>query len=118
MTETMISFGLFAVLIALNKKIRKVNYFLITFIISVIIILLLIFLIKLNYKPFIVPASYLLVFHPIRHIFIKLKKRELILYIRGVQLTPQEQLDISNEDYLFTFILIIIPILLFFVIII
>lgn len=110
MIEVLISFGLYTALLALNKKLRIINFFLVAFLCSIALMSFLIFIIKLNYKPFIVPITFLLIFQPIRYLFLERKKREPILYLRGVQLTPQEQYDISIEDYLFTAISVIIPI--------
>jgi hypothetical protein len=116
MIESLISFGLFAVLLALNKKLMSLKVFVIVVLFFLALIGLLLFVLNMNFKPFVVPFAYLIIFQPIVRYFSKRYNREPILYIRGVQLTPQEEHDISIEDYIYTTISIVIPIAMFFVV--
>lgn len=118
MIELIISFSIFGILLALNKKARELLPFLILILTSAFLMFVIVFYFNLNYETFILPCAYLIIFQPLRLIFIKLKKREPIVYIRGMQLTPQEEEDFSYEDSIFASIVFFTPLLLLFIIII
>ena len=102
MAEYLIAFGIFALFLAINKKLFALKVFFMVLLVFLILIGLVLIVFKLNFRPFVLPFSYLLVFQPIVRFFIKRNNRMPILYLRGVQLTPQEELDISIDDYVET----------------
>ncbi len=111
MINFLLSAGIFLVLLILNKKLRSIKFFAITVVIYLLLATLILVFSSIDYRLFILSAAYLTIYQPIRLAFKQIKKRDPILYIRGVHLTPQEQVDISVDDYLFSAAIIIIPVL-------
>jgi hypothetical protein len=63
----------------------------------------------MNYRPFVLPITLLLIYQPLRILYNKMNKRDPILYVRGVQLTPQEEYDLKVSDYVYSFLLVFLP---------
>lgn len=112
MIEIILSVGLFTLFLGLYKELRSLKLFLIVYFLTFILLILLVNLLNFNYKAYILPISFLTIYQPYRFLFKKIKNREPILILRGTYLNPQEEFDISPADYLFTFLLILTPIII------
>jgi len=109
--EIIVSLIVFTLLLALNKKIQSWMLYGIVGLILLTSVFILVYFFKADYKPFIIPMVFMIIFPIGRLIFKKTDKREPILYIRGVQLNPQEEYDLSIHDYIYSFLIVAIPIL-------
>jgi hypothetical protein len=110
MLNEIISIVLFGVLVGLSSKLQNLRIFLIACVLLIISFSLIVYAIKWNYKPFMLPVTLVVIFQPLRIICKKINKREPILYFRGIQLSHQE-IEPNVGDYIYSFLLLFIPIL-------
>lgn len=109
--ELIVTSTLYVLILGFNKRLQNINFYLIASIIVISIIVGAFYLFKLKFAFLIIPLTLIIIFQPTRFLFKKYLQREPILHARGIYLTPEEEDIIAFPDYVFTAVLIVIPLL-------
>lgn len=115
MTEVIISGILLFLLVAINKKLRRLINYLIAILLAIAIPFAIHFLLPENnvdYLTFFAPAFFLILFQIVRQLFLRLRNQEMIFYMRGIYLSSEEKEIVSYIDIIASICMIFIPIVL------
>ena len=107
--EGLISYSLFAILSIYSNELKNLKRFFLIVLITLFICTIWSIILDLKFRMLIVPVVFIVLFHPLRLIFIRYFKKDPVIYIRGVHLTDEEKKSISIIDVLFTILMIFIP---------
>lgn len=107
--EGVISYSFFAIVASYSKVIKKATGYIAFILIFIGILILWCGILNFRFTLLMVPLVFLILFQPLRYLFIYLLEKDPIIYIRGVFLSEEEKAALSFSDVVFTFIMIFIP---------
>lgn len=113
--EVLSAFIIFGLLFGFANELKKIKYYILFSLVNFIAILVFKLILKTSCIFFWAPTSFLVLYQILRWLFKLRLKREPIAAFKGVILNIQEKKTISFFDYIFSGLLLVVPLIIQFI---